>query len=108
MRAAVDRFNERTGAALEVVPVENVYLGSEINVSGLLTGLDLRQAFTRRPGDGPVYISDRMVSQRTGTLLDDATVEDVATAIGRPVVAAGQLSEVARDLARRQRPCRAA
>ena len=71
MREAVDRFNAHTGAALDVVAVENVYLGSEINVSGLLSGQDLLAAFAGRPATGPLYVSDRMVSQRTGTLLDD-------------------------------------
>jgi NifB/MoaA-like Fe-S oxidoreductase len=98
MRDAVDRFNRRTGAALDVVPVENVYLGSEINVSGLLSGRDLLAAFERRPAHGPLYIADRMISQRTGTMLDDMTVEEVGAALGRPVVPADDLAEVARDL----------
>jgi NifB/MoaA-like Fe-S oxidoreductase len=98
MREAVDRVNAHTGASLDVVSVENIYLGSEINVSGLLTGQDLLATFARRPSRGPLYVSDRMVSQRTGTLLDDQTIEDVAIALGRPVVPAVDLSDVARDL----------
>ena len=108
MREAVDRFNAQTGADLDVVPVENVFLGREINVSGLLTGRDLLQAFARRPPRGPLYVSDRMVSQRTGTLLDDARLEDVAAALGRPLVPAALLGDVARDLRQRQRVRRAA
>jgi NifB/MoaA-like Fe-S oxidoreductase len=103
MREAVARLNARTGALLDVVAVENVYLGSEINVSGLLSGLDLLTAFERRPASAPLYISDRMVSQRTGTLLDDRTVEEVELALGRPVIPAADLSGVARDLRARQR-----
>jgi putative radical SAM enzyme (TIGR03279 family) len=108
MREAVDRFNRRTGAALEVVPVENVYLGSEINVSGLLSGRDLLAAFERRSDDGPLYISDRMISQRTGTMLDDRSVDEVAALLGRAVVPAADLSAVARDLRGRARVRRAA
>ena len=92
MRAAVDRFNAHTGAVLDTVAVENVYLGAEINVSGLLSGQDLLAAFAHRPTTEPLYISDRMVSQRTGTLLDDMTIEEVETcarpsgrASGRPL-----------------------
>ena len=102
MREAVDRVNAHTGASLDVVSVENIYLGSEINVSGLLTGQDLLATFARRPSRGPLYVSDRMVSQRTGTLLDDQTIEDVAIALGRPVVPAADLSDVARDLRTRE------
>jgi NifB/MoaA-like Fe-S oxidoreductase len=98
MREAVGRINAHTGAALDVVAIENVFLGSEITVSGLLSGQDLLATFAHRPSCDPLYISDRMVSQRTGTLLDDQTIEDVAKELGRPVVPAAELSDVARDL----------
>ena len=55
------------------------------------------------PSTEPLYISDRMVSQRTGTLLDDTTIEEVERALGRPVVPAADLSDVARDLRTRAR-----
>jgi putative radical SAM enzyme (TIGR03279 family) len=98
MREAVARFNAHTGAALDVVAVENVYLGSEINVSGLLSGQDLLAAFVRDDRETPLYVSDRMISQRTGALLDDMTIDEVATALKRPVAPAGDLAGVARDL----------
>jgi putative radical SAM enzyme (TIGR03279 family) len=103
MQETVDRFNTRTGAALAVAPVENVYLGSEINVSGLLSGADLLAAFARVEDDSPLYISDRMISQRTGTMLDDMTIPEVGRALTRPVVPAADLADVARDLRSRQR-----
>jgi putative radical SAM enzyme (TIGR03279 family) len=103
MREAVDRFNAITGAALDVVAVENVYLGREINVSGLLGGRDLLTAFANRSDSAPLYVSDRMISQRTGTLLDDMRLDEVGTALGRPIVPAADLSEVARDLRQRRR-----
>ena len=102
MRDAVGRFNARTGAVLAVSPVENVYLGSEINVSGLLGGADLLAAFEHGRDDSPLYISERMVSQRTGTLLDDMTIAEVESRLGRPVVSAADLADVARDLRLRQ------
>ncbi|MFM9105571.1 MAG: DUF512 domain-containing protein [Chloroflexota bacterium] len=106
MRESAARFNERTGAALDVVPVENVYLGTEINVSGLLSGRDLLQAFAGSPDTRPLYISDRMISQRNGLLLDDLTVDDLSRELRRPIVPAGDLSDVAADL--RVRKARAA
>jgi hypothetical protein len=39
-----------------------------------------------------------MVSQRTGTLLDDLTVAEVEGVLGRPVIPAADLVAVARDL----------
>ena len=103
MRGAVDRFNAHTGASLDVVPVENVYLGAEINVSGLLSGRDLLAAFTPGLDATPLYISNRMLSQRTGTLLDDMTIAEVERALRRPVIPAENLSDVARDLRARVR-----
>lgn len=103
MQTAVGRFNERTGAALEVVPVENEYLGTEINVSGLLCGQDLVRTIANRRSEGPVFVTRRMVSDRTGTLLDDMTLDQVETALGRPVIAADMMNEVAAHL-RRRRP----
>jgi len=88
---------------LDTVAVENVYLGAEINVSGLLSGQDLLATFARRPTTEPLYISDRMVSHRTWTLLDDMTVEEVERALGRPVVPAADLADVARNLRTRAR-----
>lgn len=103
MHESVARFNQRTGANLEVVAVENVYLGSEITVSGLLSGRDLLTAFERRPEHGALYIADRMVSQRTGTLLDDRTVSEVEALLDRRIVPAGDLGDVARDLRARHK-----
>lgn len=100
MRETVARFNERTGAGLVVVPVENRYLGPEITVSGLLTGSDLLQSFGQRHDDGPLFISSRMLSDRTGTLLDDLTVDGVADSLGRPVIPAENLADLARGLRR--------
>jgi putative radical SAM enzyme (TIGR03279 family) len=98
MREAAGRFNDRTGAGMDVVAVENVYLGSEINISGLLSGRDLLAAFGGRTDQRPLYISDRMISQRNGLLLDDMTVEEVARELRRPVVPAGEFAEIAADL----------
>jgi putative radical SAM enzyme (TIGR03279 family) len=104
MQEAVARFNAHTGAALKVRIVENAFFGTEINVSGLLTAGDLIAAMAdESAADGPLYISNRMISDRTHTLLDDVTVSDVAERLARPVVPCGLLSDVARDLRSRYR-----
>jgi putative radical SAM enzyme (TIGR03279 family) len=102
-KAAAD-FNAHTGAKLEVRAVENHYLGTEINVSGLLSGIDLVRALGERPSHGPVFVSRKMISDRTGTLLDDQRIEDVSRQLGRPVVPAETMSEVAAYLRRRREP----
>lgn len=98
MERAVQRFNAATGATLAVRPVENIYLGSEINVSGLLSGRDLTAALGNEPGTSPVFVTRKMISDRTGTLLDDQRAEDVAAQLGRPLIATETMSDVARYL----------
>jgi putative radical SAM enzyme (TIGR03279 family) len=100
MHGAAERFNAGTGAELEVRPVENRYLGSEINVSGLLSGADLVQALGDEPGDSPVFVTRKMISDRNGMLLDDQRIEDVASQLRRPVVPCDSMSDVARYMRR--------
>ena len=100
MRGAIDRFNQATGAALMVVPVENQFLGSEINVSGLLSGQDLVEALRNHPGEGPIFVTRKMISDRTGTLLDDQSIDDVSRQLGRRLVSCDTMSDVARYLRR--------
>ncbi len=103
MTRAIEAFNRRTGAALTTIAVENRYLGSEINVSGLLGGGDLVSGLEDDLQGGPVFISRTTISDRTGTLLDDQHLDDVARQLGRPIVPAAGMSEVA-DYLRRHRP----
>jgi putative radical SAM enzyme (TIGR03279 family) len=108
MREAADKFNRHTGASLDVAVIENQFFGSEINVSGLITGQDLIAGLSGRVDGRPVFISSRMISDRTHTLLDDLRLEEVAAAVGSPVIPALTMSDVARDLRQRVRDRRAA
>jgi putative radical SAM enzyme (TIGR03279 family) len=103
MASAVERFNAHTGAELAVRPIENHYIGTEINVSGLLTGTDLIEQLKDVPGDGPVFVTRKMISDRNGMLLDDSRIENVATALRRPVVPCESMSDVARYMRRNRR-----
>ncbi|HET7034196.1 MAG TPA: DUF512 domain-containing protein [Thermomicrobiaceae bacterium] len=104
MTRLVERINARTGTELRVAVVENTFFGSEINVSGLLTGALVRDALAADLDSSPVFISENMISKRTRTFLDDMDVDELSAALGRPVIAAGYLSEVLGHLARLQQP----
>lgn len=101
MRAAVGEMNERLGTELDVVVVENNYLGTEINVSGLLTGHDLAGTLAGHTQGRPVYITSRAISDRTHTMLDDMTVAELSAALGSDVVPSLTFSDVASDLRKR-------
>jgi putative radical SAM enzyme (TIGR03279 family) len=104
MHEAVHRLNVHTGASIQVLVIENRFFGSEINISGLLTGGDLINTVgNHNSGTTPVYISSRMISDRTATFLDDLTFDEIETRMNRPVVPALTLSDVARDMRSRIR-----
>jgi NifB/MoaA-like Fe-S oxidoreductase len=103
MRTAVGEMNQRLGTELDVVVIENTYLGTEINVSGLLTGHDFARALAGKTDGNPVYITSRAISDRTHTLLDDITLSELSQAISSDVVPALTFSDVAADMRRRGR-----
>jgi putative radical SAM enzyme (TIGR03279 family) len=94
MQHEVERLNRATRSRLEVLPVENTFFGSEINISGLLTGGELVRAFGERPGSQPVFISTTMISRRTNTLLDDMTLDHLKSHLRRDVIVAEHVSDV--------------
>jgi putative radical SAM enzyme (TIGR03279 family) len=98
MEREAARVSQATRARLQVVPIENTFFGSEINVSGLLTGGELVRAFKQRPGSEPLFISTTMLSRRTSTLLDDMTLDELRSQLQRDVRACEQLSDVAAAL----------
>ncbi len=101
MRQSVERLNGHTGSDLKVLPIINRFFGDQINVSGLLTGGLVRDAFVDDGRRDPVFVSEHMLSKRTQTFLDDMHIEDLQAELGRPVVAAGYLSQVLQHLASR-------
>ncbi len=104
MRRVIETFNRATGADVRVTPVENRFLGPEINVSGLLSGRDLVDGLLEQEGDGPIFVTRKMISDRTGTLLDDQSIDEVADQLGRPVVPCDTMSDVARYLRAHRQP----
>jgi NifB/MoaA-like Fe-S oxidoreductase len=108
MNRAIGEFNRRLGSTIEVEVIENSFFGPEINISGLLTAGDLIRTFAESTSTSPVYISSRMISDRTQTLLDDLTLSELEAEIGRPIVPCLTLADVGRDLRHRLRAARAA
>jgi len=99
MERVVGEFNALTGSAIRVRPVPNGYFGPEIVVSGLLTGSDILAALRDDDSAGPLLLPRVMFSRLNGLTLDDMSIEQLETELGRPMLAAHTLSEVARQLA---------
>ena len=78
----------RTGVTLEVVAIPNRLFGPSVSVTGLVAGRDIIAALgVRVPGD-LVLIPDVMLKEGEGVFLDDLAVDDLAAALGVPVVVA--------------------
>jgi putative radical SAM enzyme (TIGR03279 family) len=76
---------ERDGPEIDVLPVTNNLFGDSVTVTGLLAGRDvIDQLKGRRLGD-VVFVPD--VALRDGVFLDEVTLDDVESALGRKVEA---------------------
>jgi NifB/MoaA-like Fe-S oxidoreductase len=88
------------GVQLSILAVENNTFGPTVTVSGLLTGEALR-AGLRGQILGDVVFLPRVAFDLAGErTLDDVTVAELEQELGRPIVLAERMSEVAGWLAR--------
>ena len=70
----------------QVVPIENRFFGSMVNVAGLLTGQDLLEQLRGRDLGSRVLVSASMLRHGGDVFLDDMTLEELSGALGVPVV----------------------
>ena len=84
------------GTSYRVIEVENRFFGSEVGVSGLLSGADIVHSIQMtdvKPGGGPIILPGVMFSHE-GLTLDDMTLVELSDLLGRPVVIAESLKEL--------------
>ena len=77
--AAIDPVERVT-----VLGVHNNFFGGNVGVAGLLTTSDLRRSLALSPANGLVLLPD-CIANANGLLLDDVSVADLGTALGREV-----------------------
>ena len=70
----------------QVVPIENRFFGSMVNVAGLLTGQDLLAQLRGRDLGSRVLLSASMLRHGGDMFLDDMTLEELSGALGVPVI----------------------
>jgi hypothetical protein len=59
----------------------------------------------RDSGDeNPIFVTRKMISDRTGTLLDDQSIEDISAQLGRSIIPCDTMSDVARYLRTHRHP----
>lgn len=66
---------------ISVIPIENKFFGSNITVSGLLTGTDIIDQLKNKDLGNTLLLSSSMLRHNERTLLYNTTVEDIEEAL---------------------------
>ncbi len=90
LKRCIDSFNSRFGSLLEVLEVENRFMGRSITVSGLLAGQDLLAALEGRSLGDFVIIPNEAISRADGVLVDNLSPADLECRLGKPVHPSGR------------------
>ncbi len=78
----IEKF-KKGGADIEVVPVENTFLGKSVTVAGLLTGRDIMKTLSEVvKKDEVLLVPDVVMKDGDKVLLDDISVKDIEELLG--------------------------
>jgi NifB/MoaA-like Fe-S oxidoreductase len=103
LKDCVGRLNRKLGCRLEVIEVENRFMGPTITVAGLLSGRDFADALTGRSLGDFVVVPGEALSRAEGMFVDDLTPSALAERLGKPVHSGGravrELFQLLRSLA---------
>lgn len=80
-----DRISRRTGVQIDLVAIENRFFGESVTVTGLITGVDLLEAFQGRRETGPIVLPGNMLRPDGKSFLDGMTVKGVERQLGSPL-----------------------
>jgi putative radical SAM enzyme (TIGR03279 family) len=90
LRDCANQFNRKLGSDLNVVEVENSFMGKSITVAGLLAGRDFAEALAGRNLGDFVVVPSEAVSQVEGIFVDDLSPADLAGLLDKPVFLSGR------------------
>ena len=86
LQGFVQRLSLRTGVELQVVPIENHFFGTQVTVTGLLSGADLLQQLQGRDLGAGVLLPDVLLKEGEQLLLDNLTLDDLCERLQVPVL----------------------
>ena len=90
LQRSINRLNEKLGADLRVLPVENRFMGTSVTVAGLLSGRDIAAAIDGKEAGDFVVVPSEAISRADGIFVDDLSLQDLSESIGKPVYAGGK------------------
>lgn len=76
---------ERTGLAIEVHVVRNLFFGGQVSVAGLLAGADIVEQLRGKPLGSTLLIPEVMLKEGEDIFLDDLSLIDLERQLGVPV-----------------------
>jgi NifB/MoaA-like Fe-S oxidoreductase len=95
MEQVAARLNKIAGLTVRVLPVENLFFGETVTVSGLLTAQDVIPAL-RTSGCTRAILPRVMFDYQGTRTIDEHSPQQIAEAAGMPVALAGDPAELAR------------
>lgn len=78
---ACEKIARATGVRIEVLPVDNRFLGKDVTVAGLVAGADVERALKEDGGVDKALLPDVMLND-DGLFIDDKTIDEVARSSG--------------------------
>lgn len=93
MAALARSVADRTGAEVDVIPMENSLFGPGVTTAGLLVGADVRRALQGR-GDLDLALIPAESINDDGLFLDDDTFDAVRSALPMPILASYDFVDV--------------
>lgn len=78
-------FSVAENLKIEVFAVENNFFGSDVSVSGLLTGRDLLKGLKGKRAVDGVFISMSLIKDNSNIFLDGLTISDLERELGFPL-----------------------
>lgn len=91
MRIKMDEIEKKfEGLHINLYPIENLFFGPEITVTGLITGGDLIQGLKNKKLGNYLIICEEMLKSDEDVFLDDTTLKEVSEALGIDVVVSGR------------------
>lgn len=90
LKECAAQFNRKLASNLNVIEVENRFLGKSITVAGLLAGGDFAAALSGQDLGDFVVIPNESISAAEGIFIDDMSPAGLERLLGKPVYAGGR------------------
>ncbi|NOZ07319.1 MAG: DUF512 domain-containing protein [FCB group bacterium] len=77
-------LNKIQNLKVNIIPIDNDFMGRSVTVTGLLTGRDIVAQLTGRQLGQAVWCTKRIINDEGTRTLDDMTLEDMSAQLGVP------------------------